>query len=650
MINVTVQSIVTVQKLTKQLMRTATRLTLAAVLSFPGVTGAQSITDTLIHIPDVVVNASRTDHFRHDVKTEEFRDSILNQYAGESLVRLLSGQTALNIKAYGVGGGASSISIRGASASQVQVNWNGFPINSVTLGSSDISMIPAAGFDRISLVYGASGALYGSGTFGGAVSLNSELTPERGISGSAYIGAQSLRALNGGFTFKAGSDRLAWKVFAWGTVSENEFTYYDYIRQTEHRQTDGDWHDYGMIHNLAFRLSSASLLEAGLWYQEKEYDIPSRIGSTTYEQQSDSTLKLYLGYRYIGKRWSLKVRAARFDDLQTYWQKPAPDSPVNSIDSRIAALQHHGDINFRYYMPSGLSFDAGLTGSMVTADVSAYGDKKLEKGIALFTGLKYTFDRLTLQSALRKEWFNTFSSGLLPSFGLKWDAIPGQWVLRANYSKKFRKPTFNDLFWIPGGNPDLNPENGYTIEAGSENSFHVSEKSVIETDITPYYTHVNDMIVWRPGGAYWSPKNYQEVRSVGIDLSAGFTMKHEKIKFSSMLKVGLNHSVANEEDGQEKLTMLYSPLFVSSWKNSLTAGIFDLEVTHGFTSARHYSDDRLLDPYNLIDIRAGVNIKAGKGKIGMHLSCNNVTNTTYELIKLYPMPGRYWSAKINYEF
>jgi hypothetical protein len=137
---------------------------------------------------------------------------------------------------------------------------------------------------------------------------------------------------------------------------------------------------------------------------------------------------------------------------------------------------------------------------------------------------------------------------------------------------------------------------------------------------------------------------------VGIDLSAGFTMKHEKIKFSSMLKVGLNHSVANEEDGQEKLTMLYSPLFVSSWKNSLTAGIFDLEVTHGFTSARHYSDDRLLDPYNLIDIRAGVNIKAGKGKIGMHLSCNNVTNTTYELIKLYPMPGRYWSAKINYEF
>lgn len=646
----TVPNIVTVQKLTKQLKRTGTRLALVIVLSIPGVTGAQSVTDTLIHIPDVVVSASRTDHFRYDVKTEEFRDTLLRQYAGESLGGLLSSQTALNIKAYGVGGGASSVSVRGASASQVQVNWNGFPINSVTLGSSDLSMIPAAGFDRISLAYGASGALYGSGTFGGAVSLSSELSPEKGLSGNAFIGAQSLRALNGGISFTAGTDRLAWKVFAWGTTSENEFTYYDYIRQTEYRQTDGDWHDYGMIHNLAFRLSPASLLEAGLWYQVKEYDIPSRIGSTTYEHQSDSAMRLYLGYRYIRNRWSLRARAVRFGDLQTYSQKSTPDSPVNSIDSRIASLQYYGDINFRYYMPSGLSFDAGLTGSIVTADVSAYGETKLEKGIALFTGLKYTLDHLTLQAVFRKEWFNTFSSGILPSLGLKWDAVPGQWVLRANYSKKFRKPTFNDLFWIPGGNRDLSPESGYTIEAGTENTFRISGKSSVVTDISPYYTHITDMIVWRPGGAFWSPVNYQEVRSAGIDLSACFKIEHERIKYSSAVKAGLNHPVASEADGTESITMLYSPLLIASWKNSLTAGLFDFEVTYCFTSERHYSDERLLDQYGLADIRVGADIPAGKGKFGIHFSCNNVTRTTYELIRLYPMPGRYWSAKIDYEF
>ena len=102
-------------------MQTGIRLTLVTVLSFPGITGAQSITDTLIYIPDVAVNASRTDYFRNDVKTEEFRDTILKQYTGESLVKLLSSQTALNIKANGVGGGASSISIRGVSASRCRL-------------------------------------------------------------------------------------------------------------------------------------------------------------------------------------------------------------------------------------------------------------------------------------------------------------------------------------------------------------------------------------------------------------------------------------------------------------------------------------------------------------------------------------------------
>ncbi len=69
MIYVTVLRIVTVQKLTKQLMRTGTRLDLLTVLSFPEITNAQSITDTLKQIPDVVVNASHTNHYRHDVNS-----------------------------------------------------------------------------------------------------------------------------------------------------------------------------------------------------------------------------------------------------------------------------------------------------------------------------------------------------------------------------------------------------------------------------------------------------------------------------------------------------------------------------------------------------------------------------------------------------
>jgi vitamin B12 transporter len=611
---------------------------------------AQSITDTIFQVPDVVISASRHDHFRQDVKSEEFSSAELLPYAGESLGRFLTGETSLNIKAYGVGGATSSLSIRGASASQVQVNWNGFPINSVTLGSSDISMIPAAGFDRVSVVYGASGALYGSGTFGGAVSLSSDLQPEEAVNGNAFISVQSLHALTGGLSFKAGTQRLAWKIFAWGTVSENEFTYYDYIKQSDRKQTDGDWKDFGMIQNFAIKVSSSSTLEAGLWYQVKPYDIPSRIGSVTYEHQADSTLRLYLGYKYLGNRWSLKVKAARFSDRQNYWQKASANATVNSIDSRIASVQYYSDVNFRYYLSSGLSFDAGLTGSLVTADVSAYGGEKEEKGVALFTGVKYSLNRLALQAVVRKEWYNTFSSGLLPSLGLSWEALADKWTLRANYSQKFRKPTFNDLYWMPGGNLSLNPENGYTVEAGSEVRLWKNENSGVSAEISPYYTNIREMIVWRPDGAYWIAMNYRQVKSAGIDILAKFNTEKHKWEYISTLKVTLNHSESIQESDDEQEPMLYSPRIITSWKNSFTAGIFDLTVTHSFTADRYYDEDRLLDPYYLVDVMAGAVIPVVKGKIGTRVTCNNITGTTYEVIRLYPMPGRYWTVRLDYSF
>ncbi len=609
---------------------------------------AQPLLDTTLIIPEVIISASRNDHFRRDIKTEEFSKAELKDYSGQSLYRLLSEKTSLNIKAIGVGGSASSISLRGASSSQVQVNWNGFPVNSVTHGSADLSMIPAAGFERISVVYGASGALYGSGTFGGAIRLDNDMQTDKALSGGAYLSWQSLKTLNSGLSFHVGNEKIAWKISAWGSVSKNEFKYYDYIRQSERKQTDGPWNDYGMIQNLVIKLSPSSSVESGLWCQAKSLDIPSRIGSTTYEHQSDSTLKIYLGYKHIRNRWSLKIKTARLADVQNYRQRASAQSSVNSIESRIASSQYYGDVNLRYYLSPGFSVDAGLVGSLITADVSAYGEKKKEKGIAAMAGVKYSFERLTLQAALRKEWNSSFSSSLLPAFGLAWETIPEKLEIRANYSRKFRRPTFNDLFWMPGGNSNLNPEKGYTLETGSEVRLWSDENSQISADAGFYYSHIADMIVWRPAGAFWEAQNYNNVTSYGVEAKFEGEIKREKWSATSVFSVSLNHS-ENATSGEWD-PMLYSPLIITSWENSVTAGIFNLTLKHHFTSDRFYSEERRLDSFNLFDASAGAKISAGKGKFGIHAVVNNLTNTAYELVRLYPMPGRYYSLKLDYTF
>jgi outer membrane cobalamin receptor len=611
---------------------------------------AQSITDTIFNIPDVVIIAQRSQHFRNDIKTTVFLQDELSPHAGESLGNFLINNTALNVKTYGNGGAATSVNLRGTSASHVQVNWNGFPVNSVTLGSCDFSMIPVTGFDKISVVYGAPGALYGSGTFGGAINLDSNLKPGKNLGGSLHLSYESLKTIKGSAAFNVGNNKIAWRVNTWGTISENEFTYYDYIRQSDRKQTDGDWYDAGVIQQAIIKLSPSSTLEAGLWYQCKAYNIPSRIGSTSFESQKDSTLKFFAAFKKTANRWGLQVRAALFNDEQNYFQKASAQTAVYSIESHINAFQSYGDANFRCYIRPNLSVDAGITGTYITASVSAYGERREEKGLAVFTGIKYEKSRLSLQTEVRKEWNSNYHSGILPSIGAAWKIIPGKWTLRTNVSQKFRKPTFNDLYWMPGGNPDLKPETGYSFETGSLVKVWQREEIKISTDLGLYWLEIKDMIVWHPAGAYWLADNYQHVRSTGMDANFLFDVERERWKYHASFMVTLNRSVIKTYSGEEQKIMLYSPRIITSWENHFSTGIFDFTVWHHFTADRFYDENALLDPYQIFNVQTGVKVPIWKGKLGMYITVSNLTNTAYELIRLYPMPGRYWSVKMSYAF
>ncbi len=610
---------------------------------------AQIPYDTTLTIPEIIISAPRQQHFKNDVTTGVFIHEELQSYEGESLGRFLISNTALNVKSYGTGGALTNVSLRGSSTSHVQVNWNGFPLNSVTLGSCDFSMIPVTGFDRISVVYSAPGALYGSGTFGGAINLDNDLKPGKVLSGSTSLSYESLKTLTGSSTTTIGNDNIVWKGNLWGAVSGNEFTFYDYIRQSRRKQTDGEWNNLGTIQQLLIRLTSTSTLEAGMWFQVRDYNIPSRIGSVSFESQKDSTFKFYTAYKKSSNRWGLQIKTAAFSDYQRYTQKISGQSSEYSIDSRIFSHQYFGDANFRYYLKQGISVDAGLMGSYITADVSAYGETKNEKGITVFSGAKYERKDLIIQIGIRNEIYTGFHSGLLPSFGIAWKVIPDKHTLRFNISKKYRKPTFNDLFWIPGGNPDLKSESGYSAETGSALTFIKKENIKMTADLGAYWSQIDNMIVWRPDGAYWAAKNYQRVCSGGMDGSLLFDLIRGRYKYHSSLMVMLNRSGIKTYTGKRE-KMLYSPGIITSWKNQFTAGMIDLAINHHFTADRFYEENSLLKPYQTIDIQTGIKIPVGKGKLGIHLTVNNLINTTYELIRLYPMPGLYWSVKINYSY
>jgi iron complex outermembrane receptor protein len=71
-----------------------------------------------------------------------------------------------------------------------------------------------------------------------------------------------------------------------------------------------------------------------------------------------------------------------------------------------------------------------------------------------------------------REW-----TPIIPAFFI--DGVlseKGNIVAKASVSRNYRFPTLNDLYFLPGGNPDLKKESGWTYDAGL--SFAVGKKGV----------------------------------------------------------------------------------------------------------------------------------------------------------------------------
>jgi len=109
--------------------------------------------DTFQQLDSVLIISQPLDRSNSNNSISSFRLNsstihLLQNDLGNALQHLFPVQ----INSYGLGN-ISSISVRGANDDQTNIYWNGLKINSLTLGGTDISLLPALldGNDRISL-------------------------------------------------------------------------------------------------------------------------------------------------------------------------------------------------------------------------------------------------------------------------------------------------------------------------------------------------------------------------------------------------------------------------------------------------------------------------------------------------------------------
>ncbi|WP_291965227.1 TonB-dependent receptor plug domain-containing protein, partial [Maribacter sp.] len=235
--------------------------------------------------------------------------------------------------------------------------------------------------------------------------------------------------------------------------------------------------------------------------------------------------------------------------------------------------------------------------------------------------------------SVRQDFSSDFSSPLVFSFDGSYN-LTDNYQVKINASKNFRTPTFNDLYWQPGGNLELVPEQSYQLDFGN-----ILKIGAVSMQYNGYYISTKDMIKWLPGNeGFWSPINIDDVEIYGAEakIEANYSLGKDQ---ELGIKTNYAYTVSKDKSSNEQL--IYVPFHTAN--GSLEYRIADLNLfyQHLFNGSVSIVGGELKE-YQIANLGATYTADILKTdiKYTIGVTINNVFNTYYENVALRPMPNR----------
>ena len=236
--------------------------------------------------------------------------------------------------------------------------------------------------------------------------------------------------------------------------------------------------------------------------------------------------------------------------------------------------------------------------------------------------------------------------------------------LRANLSKTYNLPSLNDLYWANLGNPNLQPESGWTEEIGLEYKTNLkSQTSNLKSSLTLYNMNIDNWIQWTPSGAVFTPKNFKKVWARGFEWSAYADYKNENWNLSA--QIGYQLTLSTNQGNTVDSAILGKQLIYTP-RNALNANIrliyknMFCSYRQGYTGTSFYQTDnsKFINPNTIADIQTGIEFNIVHHTfdtthptiLKFTAAINNLFNQTYQIIEYTPMPGRNLHLNISIGF
>lgn len=573
-------------------------------------------------------------HLRDAEKTQKVISISASDFQKNptNLSEVLRFQTPLYIKENGRGM-ASSPSFRGSTAQQTAFVWNGININSIFLGQGDINNLGLLNFDELSVKPGGGSIIYGSGAIGGSVHLNNISTYNRGFSGFVFGEYASFSTVNSALKLAYSNDKFSVKMNASFAGSQNDYE----VKPEKYMHWNAQYNNKHFGLDLGYRLNDENELQMHSVLSNGDQHFPVFSENSNRTKYITNGLKTLLNWNFHQTNLNNQLGFAFLEDAYDYYND-AKEQRSNGASGKTYLVKN----DFTWYNPQ--VFDVNIIAEYQHNSAEGYGSgiikpKRNWGHTALI--LKRDFsEKYYLEAAVRKNFIENIKSPLLFSLGAR-AKFSSFYTLKLNLSKNFRFPTFNDLYWTPGGNPNLKPETSYNAELG--NSFKFGS---LKIDLVPYYTRIYDMIQWKPMSSnIWSPVNTASVVSYGAEAYLHYMRSIGSHYFSGRAAYTYTHS----ENLETKKMLTYVPTHRASagidWKYRFA----DAFIQGVYTGKTFTTTDELnsLKPNLVVNAGLGTTIKK---HLHIGLRINNMFDEVYQTNEYYFLPLRNYAVNVNYKF
>ena len=595
--------------------------------------------DSITKLKEVVVSDSNLKKFSNTQSVSKLNDSIISK--NEALLTdLLNFNSTLYFKEYGRGM-LSTVSFRGTTSSQTAVIWNGININSQMNGSTDFNTISGSDYNSVSVKAGGGSVIYGSGAVGGTVHLNNDMTFYDRFENNLKLDYGSFNTI--GINYKTNISNKKWsaQIGFSKNSSTNDYKYLNrYTWKGEQRWNQNGQYDIITLNaNLGYKFDAKNSLK--FYSQTSNTD-----RNTSLVTETDTKSKYVNGFNRnlldydgnFGKFTTNFKTAYIFENYQYYADNTRKDYSYGKTESLITKL----DLGYTLFKSTQLN--GIIDYSRTKGFGSGFGNHTREiSSAALLIKQDFSSDWKN-EFGIRKEFTNNYKSPVLFSIGSSYQ-FSQLYNLKLNISRNFRIPTFNDLYWEEGGNPDLKPESSYQAEIGNVFTF-----KTISLTQTFYYMKINDLLQWVPGkNGIWSPKNQDKVNSYGAETLLSWKKHFGK----NYLVANMTYAYTISEDEETKNQLFFVPYnkvtgAVSYSRNKISA--YYQFLYNGFVYTRADNNpDEIINDYMISNLGIDYDFKfLDSFKLGFQIL--NVFNEEYESLEDRPMPGRNFNMYLTLKF